>query len=57
VRGDGTLDGTTVIVADSGTGTFVPMSFRAFDQLHGAADPVALGMGLFQLLTRPREGR
>jgi hypothetical protein len=47
VKGDGSLDGTIVIVADSATGTFVPMTFRAFDVLHHAADPVSLGMGFF----------
>jgi Papain-like cysteine protease AvrRpt2 len=46
VKGDGTLDGTTVMVADSATGTFVPLTFRVFDQLHGTADPLALGLGL-----------
>jgi hypothetical protein len=47
VKGDGTLDGTTVMVADMATTALVPMTFRVFDQLHGANDPVALGVGLF----------
>ncbi len=47
VKGDGSLDGTIVTVADSAIGAFVPMTFRLFDQLHGAADPVRLGTGFF----------
>jgi hypothetical protein len=47
VKGDGTLDGTTVTVADSVTGAFVPMTFTLFAQLHVATDPVRLGTGLF----------
>lgn len=47
VKGDGSLDGTTVTVADTVTGTFLPMTFRAFDELQGAADPAAPGLGLF----------
>ena len=46
VRGDGTLDATTVMVADSATGAFVSMTFRAFDDLHGTTDPLSLGLGL-----------
>ena len=34
------------MVADSATGTFVPLTFRAFDQLHSATDPLRLGLGL-----------
>lgn len=46
IRGDGTLDGTAVMVADSATGAFVSMTFRAFDDLHGTTDPLSLGLGL-----------
>jgi hypothetical protein len=40
-------DGAAVVVAHSAIGAFVPMTFRGFNQLHGVADPLRLGTGLF----------
>ncbi len=47
VRGDGTPDGTSVIVADSASGTLVTEAFTEFDQRHDGTDPVRFGLGLF----------
>lgn len=46
IRGDGTADGTTVILADSATGTIVTESFAEFDRRLAATDPVRLGAGI-----------
>jgi hypothetical protein len=47
VTGDGTSDGTTVLIADPASGKSGTETFRAFDLLHGGADPVALLVGVF----------
>lgn len=47
VQGDGTPDGSTVSLVDPASGTALTMAFRAFDQLHTGADPVALLVGVF----------
>ena len=47
VTGDGSADGTRVIIADSKDGQIRPMQFKDFARLHGGADPVNLGLGIF----------
>jgi hypothetical protein len=47
VQGDGTLEGTLVLLADPATGRNEKATFTIFDQRHGGADPVALGIGIF----------
>ncbi len=43
IRGDGSPDGTIVDVTDLEVGAAVPLTFRAFDQLH----PASMTTGLF----------
>lgn len=47
VRGDGKMETTDVMLADPASGTNVVERFTAFDRRHGAADPVALSLGIF----------
>jgi hypothetical protein len=47
VRGDGSLERTTVSFADTATGTIADERFTEFDRRHGATDPLRFGLGLF----------
>ena len=47
MKGDGTVDGTTVTLADSASGTSVTESFRTFANRLEASDPVRFGAGIY----------
>lgn len=47
MHGDGTIDGTTLTLADPLTGTFTTESFKTFAQRLEAPEPVRAGTGIF----------
>jgi hypothetical protein len=47
VKGDGTLNGTTITFAESATGTIKGESFSQFARRHESADAVKFGVGIF----------
>jgi hypothetical protein len=47
MRGDGTVNGTTVTLADSATGTLVTEPFTEFARRLEATDPVRFGVGIY----------
>ena len=47
IRGDGSAEGTDVILADSATGTFVTEKFTEFARRLEASEPVNFGAGIY----------
>ena len=47
LKGDGSVDGTTVTLADSASGAFTTETFREFARRLETSDPVAVGVGVY----------